>query len=64
MQFRSILVAFTALLARAAAQAKGPEATAMDLLPIADTDRNGKVTDLDPQGRLAFFGITSEAQFT
>ncbi len=44
MRSTSILIAVAALLAGAAAQAQGPEAAAMDLMPIADTNQDGKVT--------------------
>lgn len=44
MRSRSILIAVATLLAGAAAQAQGPEAAAMDLMPIADTNQDGKVS--------------------
>jgi len=44
MRSTSIFVAVAALLVGAAAQAQGPEAAAMDLMPIADTNQDGKVT--------------------
>lgn len=44
MRSTSIFFAVAALLAGAAVQAQGPEAAAMDLMPIADTNQDGKVT--------------------